>query len=194
MFPMYLQFPWRDLVFPILLFSSISLHYSLKNSILSLPAILLNSAFSWVWLSLLPFASLLSQLFVKPPQTTTLTSYIYFSLGWFWLASLVAQTVKHLPIMWETWVRSLGREDPLEKEMASHSSTLAWKIQWTEEPGELQSTGLQRVVHNWVTSLGFDYHLPTVLWTSVHSSSGTVYQIFSLETIPDFDLGHTSMV
>ena len=58
------------------------------------------------------------------------------------LTSLVAQTVKHLPTMWETWVRSLGREDLLEKEMAAHSSTLAWKIPWMEEPGRLQSMGL----------------------------------------------------
>ena len=60
-------------------------------------------------------------------------------------ASLVAQTVKHLPAMWETWVRSLGREDPLEKDMAIHSSILAWKIPWMEEPGRLQSMGSQRV-------------------------------------------------
>ena len=63
-------------------------------------------------------------------------------------ASLVAQMVKHLPTMWETWVQSLGQEDPLEKEMANHSSTLAWKIPWTEEPGRLQSMGSQRVGHN----------------------------------------------
>ena len=56
-------------------------------------------------------------------------------------ASLIAQSVKNLPEMQETWVRFLGREDPLEKEMASHSSTLAWKIPWTEEPSRLQSTG-----------------------------------------------------
>ena len=61
---------------------------------------------------------------------------------------LVAQMVKCLPTMWETWVRSLGQEDPLEKEMATHSSTLAWKILWMEEPGRLQSTGSQRVGHN----------------------------------------------
>ena len=53
--------------------------------------------------------------------------------------------VKRLPAMWETRVRSPGWEDPLEKEMATHSSTLAWKIPWTEEPGKLQSMGLQRV-------------------------------------------------
>ena len=63
-------------------------------------------------------------------------------------ASLVAQTVKRLPAIRETWVRSPGQEDPLEKEMASHSSTLAWKIRWMEEPGRLQSKGLQRVVHD----------------------------------------------
>jgi len=56
--------------------------------------------------------------------------------------------VKHLPTMWETWVRSLGWEDPLEKEMETHFSTLAWKIPWMEEPGRLQSVGLQRVGHN----------------------------------------------
>ena len=64
------------------------------------------------------------------------------------MTSLVAQTVKHLPTMWETWVRSLGREDPLEKEMAAHSNILAWKIPWTEEPGWLQSMGSQRVRHD----------------------------------------------
>ena len=56
--------------------------------------------------------------------------------------------VKHLPIMQETWVRSLGREDPLKREMATHSSTLAWKIPWMEEPGRLQSMGSQRVGHD----------------------------------------------
>ena len=60
-------------------------------------------------------------------------------------ASLVAQMVKRLPAMQETWVCSLGGEDPLEKEMATHSSTRAWKIPWTEEPGRLQSMGSQRV-------------------------------------------------
>ena len=60
----------------------------------------------------------------------------------------MAQTVKHLPAMLETWVQSLGQEDPLEKEMATHSSTLAWKIPWTEEPGRLQSIELQRVRHD----------------------------------------------
>ena len=60
----------------------------------------------------------------------------------------MAQTVKHLSTMGETQVRSLGGEDPLEKEMAIHSSTIAWKIPWTEEPGRLQSRGLQRVGHN----------------------------------------------
>ena len=63
-------------------------------------------------------------------------------------ASLVAQRLKHLPAMQETWVRTLGQEDPLEKEMATHSSILAWRIPWTEEPGGLQSMGSQRVRHD----------------------------------------------
>ena len=61
---------------------------------------------------------------------------------------MVAQMVKCLPAMQETWVHSLGWEDPLEKEMATQSSTLAWKIPWTEEPRRLQSMGLQRVGHD----------------------------------------------
>ena len=56
--------------------------------------------------------------------------------------------VKHVPTMRETWVRSLGQEDPLEKEMATHSSILAWKIPWTEDPDRLQSMGSQRVRHD----------------------------------------------
>ena len=65
----------------------------------------------------------------------------------------MAQKVKHLPAMWETRVRSPGQEDPLEKEMAVHSSTLAWKILWMEEPGGLQSMESQRVVHDRAASL-----------------------------------------
>ena len=60
----------------------------------------------------------------------------------------MAQRLKHLPAMREIWVRSLDREDPLVKEMATHSSILAWRIAWTEEPGGLQSTGSQRVGHD----------------------------------------------
>ena len=67
-------------------------------------------------------------------------SYLPFNL-----TPLVTQMVKNLPVMQETQVRSLGWEDPLEKEMATHSSILAWRILWTEEPGGLQSIGLQRV-------------------------------------------------
>ena len=63
-------------------------------------------------------------------------------------ASLVAQRLKHLPGMWETQVLSLGQEDPLEKEMATYSSTLAWRIPWKEEPGRLQSMGSKRVGHD----------------------------------------------
>ena len=59
--------------------------------------------------------------------------------------------MKNPPIVQETWVRSLGWEDPLEKEMATQSNILAWKIPWTEEPGRLQSMGLQRVGHDYVT-------------------------------------------
>ena len=63
----------------------------------------------------------------------------------------MAQTVKNPPAMWETWVQSLGQEDPLEEGMATHSSILAWRIPWTEEPGEPQSMRSPRVRHDWAT-------------------------------------------
>ena len=74
--------------------------------------------------------------------------FYYFPVIKIRWVSLVAQMVKRLPTMWGTWVQSLGREDLLEKEMATHSRILAWKIPWTEEPGRLQSMGLQRVRHD----------------------------------------------
>ena len=73
---------------------------------------------------------------------------IFYPFILFQPSSLVAQMVKRPSTMQETQVQSLGWEDPLEKEMATHSGTLAWKIPWTEEPGRLQSTGSQRVGHN----------------------------------------------
>ena len=123
-FPIFLK---TSLVFPLLLFYSSFMHCSLKKAFLSLLAILWNSMFSWRYLSLSPllFTSLLSS-----------------GLPW-WL-----KKVKRLPTLQETRVQSLGQEDPLEKEMATHSSTLAWRIPWTEESGGLQSMGSQRVRHD----------------------------------------------
>ena len=68
-------------------------------------------------------------------------------------ASLLVQSVKNLPAMQETWVRFLGQEDPLEKEMAIQFSIFAWRIPWTEEPGKLQSTGAARIGHDLATKL-----------------------------------------
>ena len=83
-------------------------------------------------------------------------------IGIIW-AFLVAQVVKILSAMRETWVRSLGQEDPLEKEMATHSSYLAWRTPWTEEPGGLQTLESQRVRHDGVTNT-----LQTSLWSNSH--------------------------
>ena len=74
--------------------------------------------------------------------------YVYVCVSYVHGASLLARTVKNLPAMQDTWVQSLGWEDPLEKEMATHSSNLAWEMPWTEEPGRLQSIGSQRVGHD----------------------------------------------
>ena len=81
----------------------------------------------------------------------TYMMYIYTQIYMYihiYVAPLVTQMVKCLSTMWETWVRSLGQEDAPEKEMAIHSSTIAWKIPWAEEPGRLQFMGSQRVVHD----------------------------------------------
>ena len=73
-------------------------------------------------------------------------------------AFLLAQTEKNLPAMRQTWIWSLVWEDPLEKGKGTHSSILAWRIPWTEEPGGLQSMGSQRILSNWVTSLSLSFH------------------------------------
>ena len=84
--------------------------------------------------------------------------------------------VKYLPTVQETWLRSLGWEDSLGKEMATHSSTLAWKIPWAEEPGGLHSTGSQTVRHDWVTSLSDFFQLLihiwlfAIVWTVAHQT------------------------
>ena len=88
------------------------------------------------------------------PLADTLSSSIPLSCS----LNILGRRLKHLPAMWETRVRPLGWEDPLEKEMATHSSILAWKIPWTEEPGGLYSMGWQRVGHDWVTSLHYFEH------------------------------------
>ena len=92
--------------------------------------------------------------------------------------------VKRLPPMRETRVQSLGWEDPLETEMATHSSVLAWRIPWTEEPGRLQSTGLQRVGHDWATSLSLSFtFFPaswsafTIQWTPEYVNSSLVESV-----------------
>ena len=89
--------------------------------------------------------------------------------------SLVVQTVKRLPTIWETWVQSLGREDLLEKEMATHSSILVWKIPWMEEPGSLQSMGSHRIGHNWSTSLSLSLVNNWFFFTN-YCYSGNIHQ------------------
>ena len=123
-------------------------------------------------------------------------------------ASLVAQTIKRLPTMRETWGWSLGREDPREKEMAPHSSTLAWRISWTEKPGRLQSMGSQRVGHDWsalavasepfnfsffsITAWGIDLNYHDIEWFTLetnrdHSLLSTEKKLIHLNVLSNFD-------
>ena len=95
--------------------------------------------------------------------------------------------VKNLPAMQETWLQSLGLEDPLEKGMATHSSILAWRIPWTEEPGRLQSMGSQRVGHDWVTSLSLSYPLQAIIaniLAFILSECQSIYKVYILFVFP----------
>ena len=91
------------------------------------------------------------------PLRSVISSMVFCFLNF--IIFRVAQMVKRLSAMQETWVRSLGWEDPLEKETAAHSSILVWKILWTAEPGRLPSTGSQRVGHDWATSLSLSLYV-----------------------------------
>ena len=102
-------------------------------------------------------------------------------------ASLVAQRLKRLPAMRETWVRSLGREDPLEKEIATHSSVLVWRIPWMEEPGELQSTGhkesdMTERLHFHFSSFNLSVWFTSVQFSSVAQSCPTFCNPMNLST------------
>ena len=105
----------------------------------------------WVFLLLL-FLLLLSSLWI----------FCELFLLYWGRASLVAQTVKNLPAVQEIWVWSLGWNDPLKRGMATPSNILSWRIPWTEEPGGLQSMGLQRIGHSWVTNLRYSQLI--MLW------------------------------
>ena len=102
------------------------------------------------WLVSLPNTALLNHLLCAVTANILHSICYWPNNNW---ASLVAQTVKNLPAMQETWVQSLGQEDPLEKGMATHFSILAWRMPWTEKPGGPQSTGSQNVKHDWVTNI-----------------------------------------
>ena len=127
--------------------------------------------FSWViyeclcvlvlWNMIIYFPGLIVMFYIQKWYATDVSKIPFLASFALRFCSLVAQTVKHLPTVWETWVRSLGQEDPLEKEMAPHSSTVAWKIPWTEERSRLQSMGSQRVRNDWATSLCCYRHIET---------------------------------
>ena len=89
---------------------------------------------------------------------------IGYSFQYSW-ASLVAQRVKNPPAIQETWVQSLGWEDPLEKGMATHSNIMAWRTPWTEEPGRLQSMGSQRVGHDFATNTALHFTVKQTEYT-----------------------------
>ena len=141
-------------------------------------------AFSLIQL-MLAIWSLVPLPFLNPACTSAGSHFMYcWSLAWGILsitllewASLVAQVVKHLYQRQETQVQSQDQKDPLEKEMETHSSTLAWKIPWTEDPGRPQSMGLHRVGHYWVSSLSLCYN---ERWVQLCSSLNILWHCPSL--------------
>ena len=132
------------------IFKNIDLEPLLKSFWFSISFVLelilhhLYCYFNWI--------SYLSNSLVTFVYTLVMCDFWNFMWWTFEFLHMVAQMVKCLPIMREAWVWFWSRKDPLEKEMAKHSSTLAWKIPWMEEPGRLQSMGSQRVRHDWATS------------------------------------------
>ena len=123
---------WLDLLAVQGTLKSLLQHHSSKASILQ------DSAF---------FIVQLSHPYMTTGKNTALTRWTFVGKIMSLLFNTLSRFImlKRLPAMWETWVRSLGQEDPLEKGMATHSGILTWRIPWTEEPGGLQSTGSQRV-------------------------------------------------
>ena len=117
---------------------------------------------AWRWLQAVVLGGWVMASYILWIFCRCATNFSTFDLYLFGYAgswtSLVAQMVKRLPTMQEIQVQSLGWEDLLEEEMAPHSSTLAWKIPWMEEPGRLQSMGSQRVRHDWAERLHFHFH------------------------------------
>ena len=114
----------------------------------------------------------------------------YNDVIWFLRASLDAQSVKNLPAMQETWFWFLGQEDPLEEEISIHSSIIAWRIPWTEEPAKLQSRGVTRVRHNLANKTPYDFDYNTfVIWLKIKcdASSFVLFLRIAL-TIQDFFL------
>ena len=106
-------------------------------------------------------------------QIINIEGFYFFRGIWifyksFRMASLVAQLIKNLPVMLQTWVRSLDQENPQEKEMATHSSIFAWRIPWTEEPDELQSMESQRVGHDWVSNFTSAFKITSKIMEKTH--------------------------
>ena len=119
---------------------------------------------------------------LKQPRCPLTDEWIKMWHMWCVWASPVAELVKNLPAMQETWVWSLSREDPLEKERATHSSILAWRSPWTEEPGRLQSMGLRRVRHDCVTNSLFHFsYTHTYTHTGFHDGSNSAESACSAE-------------
>ena len=118
-------------------------------------------------------SGLLLQLCLQPFLLYRLHKCLFTGVYLCHWASLVAKMVMNLPVIWETRVWSLGWQDPLEKELTTHSSTLAWEIRWTGEPGRLESVGSQRVRHSWVTNTHAHTHAHT--HTHTHTCATEVH-------------------
>ena len=120
---------------------------------------------------------------IEPPKRYRII-YAYITHTYTYITSLVAQTVKHLATKWMTQVQSLGREDLQVKEMATHSSILAWRIPWPEEPDGLQSMGSQRIGCDWATSLSLSFIYNKMPLNYIYITSSSFSFSFSFFFIP----------
>ena len=151
-FPMPCRSTWHGIPFRYPVFRGQRMFCVFKSIIQLKSVVLVSSDYTWTIhrVSLESCQHTVTTVWLFPKTVRVHLSPLLLILS---CASLVAEAVKRLSTMQKTWVWSLGREDSLEKEMASHSSTLAWNIPWTEKPGRLQSMGSQKVGCDWATSL-----------------------------------------
>ena len=177
----FLLFSWTEFLENAVVHSALFLEVSFMDSAVGAR----ERERGWSVLFSFLFGNIFNFTLISPLSLHSLIFLVYWHPS---VTSLVAQMVKRLPTMWETQVRSLGWEDPLEKEIATHSSTLAWKIPWAEEPGSLQSMGSQRVGHDSMYLIFPHKHMRQPCWSHTLASPCLQSALWNAKSQPVFNI------